>query len=170
MNKNEEDRIVFNILEGQKPDGYYIEFTSHSGVDCLDKIRQVVQIISKYNKETWPSYVKFREELPEWFVQKILQNSITIIEKNPEKYLWNYESWIDALKYRNWYWWSCETIGDGWSIILNAVDSPLIIEPFEYIIRESGVDNYTFHEKGVYVDVKQKWKLKNGGNWIYQNI
>ncbi len=161
----ETDRIIFNRCKDYYPDGLYIIYQS-SSCDCFEKVKEVCLVISDFNKLSWIDYSVWRQQLPRWILESFEENNIEDVIQNPEKYLWDFESWIDALKDRQWRWWSNRITENGvFEIIVEPLDHPMVIEPLEYIIRESGVNNFVYLEKKKDTIIKQQIWKKSGNRW-----
>jgi hypothetical protein len=59
----------------------------------------------------------------------------------------DYGSWLDAMKYRGWEWYSSNSDERGFSIILEVNSFPFSINPLEYVIYETdiSIDSIIYH-------------------------
>lgn len=80
----------------------------------------------------------WEENLPDWFVSKTKSISQDDLLKNDQ--LWDFGSWIDAMKQRGWKWWSRKILQDKVVIYLETFTYPYNIDPFFYMLYSCGVD------------------------------
>lgn len=141
MNNNitEYKRIKENVM-GEMPDGKNLQFyvTTKNGHESLLKVKEVIEPISLYDSNMWPSDEVWETILPLWFLKRIQANGVKEILKNPS--LWHFGSWLDAMKYRGWKWFSSMESAEHYIIILEALELPYSVNPLEYVIIESGVN------------------------------
>lgn len=104
----------------------------------LARVKEVVLSISKYNEDNWPNDQQWERILPKWFVEKIKSHSLDELNDN-STLLWDYGSWLDAMKFRGWQWLSSKIYIDKFIINLVPLTSPFSVNPIEYVIFESGV-------------------------------
>ncbi len=137
---NEENRI-FEFCNGESPNVGYLCFTAvtHEPSHKLKLIKDVMTIISKYDSTSWPDDNKWSAILPKWFIYKIRANKLEDIIASNYK-LWDYGSWLDAIKHRGWEWYSSKISPDKFEIIVTPKSFPFSVNPLEYLIMESGVD------------------------------
>jgi hypothetical protein len=101
-------------------------------------------IIAQNDPNNWPSDDEWLKLLPEWFTNPF--KDITLEELINNKELWDYSSWLEAMRLRGWTWWSSRYLNDRWEIKLNAYEHPYSIGPLEYLARASGADSLEFVE------------------------
>ncbi len=131
------NRLKSNI-SGEKPSGPTIVMLwSHPfPEEGLNKILGIMNlIISAQKHANWPEDKWWKKNLPGWFLNSF-NHSIEEIQKDSR--LWDFGSWLDALKYRGWEWWSSEIKDKKIIVFLEAYDQPYILGPFEFIIFVSG--------------------------------
>jgi hypothetical protein len=104
----------------------------------LSKVKEVMSVIASYNPTNWPDDNTWDLQLPRWFVNKIKSYSLEEINQSGHL-LWDYGSWLDAMKFRGWEWFSSKVDHNGFLIYLKAIDFPFSVNPLEYVIYESGV-------------------------------
>lgn len=103
----------------------------------LSKIKDVLTLIASFEPENWPNDNVWETGLPSWFVKFTKNISIENISMNAN--LWHFESWLDAIRFRGWRW-HCSIITiDGFTIILETINYPYVIEPFFYILYSLGI-------------------------------
>lgn len=140
MTQIESERIEQNN-HGEIPKGGFLSFEARARnpSESLSLTKEVIAVISKYNEHNWPSDEYWEKSLPTWFIRKIKEYSVQkIIESNGR--LWDYGSWLDAMKYRGWLWYSSELKPLELKIILEPYTYPFSVNPFEYLLLESGVN------------------------------
>jgi hypothetical protein len=109
-------------------------------------VKDVILSVSRFNENTWPEDEIWNKILPAWFLTKIKSHSIDEIKRNEN--IWEYGSWLDAMKFRGWYWYSSEVGVGKFKIILVAQTFPYSVNPLEFVVLETGVDlrNISFEE------------------------
>lgn len=134
-----ESENIQNNSHGELPPDPIVKFlvTTDNGDEKLAKIKQVMLYVAKYDADDWPGDDVWEKELPLWFSTGIMANQSRDLVK--ETHLWDFSSWVDAMKYRGWYWYSSLLTPKGFEIILVPFEFPLVVNPFEYVIYESGV-------------------------------
>lgn len=145
---DEKYNIVYNT-EGQSTNLSYCKFTfiADNLELVMSRIKEIALIIAKEDPDLWHEDTWYWNEiLPAWFQQKINSNTLEMVFKI--NVLWDYESWIYALKYRGWEWHSSKISDEEGEIILLINEMPYSIGTLEYIIYEAGVqaDKITFEE------------------------
>jgi len=131
------ERIENNVL-GEKPSGVIVtmSFSTSKPRETLEKIISVLMVILSALKENvWPEDTWWKDNLPEWFVESF-DHSLEEIMRDES--LWDFGSWVDAIKYRGWEWWSSIASDGTIKIYIEAQDDPYAIEAFEYAVRVSG--------------------------------
>lgn len=148
MDINEYDRIV-NFNSGEQPNKGYLLFIveTDESFQKLMQLKEVIIAISKFNEQNWPDDETWDNSLPKWFLTKIKSHSIEEISQE-SRLLWEYGSWLDAMKFRGWEWYSSKLNSNGFEIILDPCVFPFSVNPFEYIIFELDVElkNIKFRE------------------------
>ena len=139
------ERIEQNV-SGEKPTGAVVtmSFSSSSPKETLGKIISVLIVVLKaLRKDDWPEDIWWKENLPEWFTASF-DHSLEEIMRDDS--LWDFGSWIDAIKFRGWEWWSSEASDKTLKIYIQAQDDPYVIEAFEYAVSVSGGNNIVIAE------------------------
>lgn len=166
--KIEKENLMFQ-LNGEIPSFPYIEIRVNGVSDeFLVKVKTVMGIMADVNVEDWPDEEYFEIYLPEWFLTVTKRNSFEIIKANPDLHLWHFGSWLDAMKLRNWIWFSSLKTENEIVINIETFNFPYIIEPLEYLIRSTGdVNNYTIIEHTRTSSLSQEWIFKKS-KWSYK--
>lgn len=122
--------------------------------DAITRIREVMRLVAEQrvldaeaeteDSETWPSPAWWRQHLPSWFLDTFKGHTLEEILEDED--LWDYESWVDAIKAPGWEWWSSSVEPDRWTIKLWADSWPYAIEVFEYLARVAGTDDIQITE------------------------
>jgi hypothetical protein len=111
----------------------------------LAHVRDVMRIVAQQRaKSQWPADEWWRSALPSWFLQPFEGRTMEQVLENPN--LWDFGSWLDAMKYTGWEWWSSGRTHDGWMIRLWATSDPYSVGPLEYLARAAGVHEITIEE------------------------
>jgi hypothetical protein len=119
---------------GQDPHGY------------LSKILAVTETILSISDDKWPDSATWKEMLPIWFLDatpNFTQEEYTeLLSMTPEDdwdtLPWDFESWLDAIRVREWHWWSFMLRNDTLQIHLSITGWPAHLEAFENILEAAG--------------------------------
>ncbi len=136
----EDKRIIENNNCGD-PNSSFVIYRIHPVIapeKYLHMIKEIMNVVCRYNSDNWPCDDQWSSILPSWFVKGFRPYNYEEFQKN--SLLWTFGSWIDAMKYRNWEWYSSCLSKNRIEIKLITLSIPYIIDPFEYIIYASGVD------------------------------
>jgi hypothetical protein len=108
-----------------------------NGSECLRRVKEVIELIAEESANgTWPTDDVWSSRLPSWFTDPFHER--TLEQVLADKTLWDYGSWLDAMRHRGWQWWSSASEGDTWSATLLREDEVYSIEPLIYLARQSG--------------------------------
>ncbi|WP_125468808.1 hypothetical protein [Methylomagnum ishizawai] len=135
--KNIELERIDNNISGEPPPEVWVKIIGRcdNPVECLENIKGVQRIISSVRTRDWPDDEWWKDSLPRWFVETFNKPIDEIIAN---KDLWDFGSWIDAIKNPGWEWWSSRLLDDRWEINLQAIEDPFSIGPLVYIARTAG--------------------------------
>lgn len=146
---NAEQRRIIDNISNEYPLGVRLEFkiSCNDPAPRLKRIKDLMFVIASKRADEWPDEEMWSRILPQWFVQKIKSYTVDELYQSPNL-LWHYGSWIDALRFRGWEWFSSFRGDDFFSIQLEALAFPYSVNPLEYVIYETGVpiDNISFKE------------------------
>lgn len=136
----EKDRIKL-FLQGELPNTGYLIFkvTTFQPKEKLLKVKEVISKISEFDSENWPSDRFWENALPNWFVNKIKENSIEDILSSKYE-LWEFVSWLDAMKFRGWEWYSSNYASDFFEIVIEPFSFPFSINPLKFVIYSTGIE------------------------------
>lgn len=108
--------------------------------ECLGKVKEVLKLIAAESiNGTWPNDDEWLDQLPSWFTQPFQDR--TIEQVLADESLWDYGSWLDAMRHRGWQWWSSSTDDDEIKITLQREDDVYSIEPLVYLVRQCGASS-----------------------------
>lgn len=110
--------------------------TCDKSADSLALVRSVMKVVVSQSPADWPSDAEWEVLLPEWFVSYTKQHTTEAILADYR--LCHWEAWLDALKERDWVWWSCELLPDGFSVYLSAASWPYQVGPLVYLMYTVG--------------------------------
>ena len=137
----EHDRIQHNV-SGEHPPFPTLKVVakySRNAQNGLDRVKQIMEIVSKQDARQWPSDSEWQTLLPRWFVEPFQQHDLQDILADDSERLWDYGSWLDGMRRRGWEWWSSlPPMDDKWEGVLAVFDVPYGIGPFEYLVFASG--------------------------------
>lgn len=137
---NEIERLEKEEMYDIPSSGLTITITL-SGIDgkkLLKEIKNFVSSLLKIESLIDPSDRTWEEHLPNWFVKKTKDISYEDLLRNHQ--LWDFGSWIDAIKRREWKWWGYKLNNIELVIFLETLSIPYNIDPFFYILYSCGVD------------------------------
>ena len=106
--------------------------------DVLKNTKEIMKCISKYAyTSTWPSDEEWKNILPKWFVEGMILKKAK--DRDKDKNLYHYESWIANIKERSWIWWSSKKQGNDLIFVLETLDIPYLYGTFLYILYSQGI-------------------------------
>jgi len=150
MSKYQEAERIKHNVRGEKPPSLEVRIRARAtgaSRECLARVREVMEIVAKQReREDWPKDSWWRHHLPSWFLDPFRGRSMEDVLANPE--LWDFGSWLDAIKSPGWEWWSSEDDKEGWTVRLQAYSDPFSIGPLEYLARAAGADSIEVEEGG----------------------
>jgi hypothetical protein len=118
----------------------------HSPDDVWERIVSVVERIAAYDYDSWPDDDHWRDKLPEWLssFMMTLQECRTAMARTPRERWdalpWEFGSWLEAIREREWKWWGYERSGKKVRLILQVTDIPPRIDAFKQILLASGAE------------------------------
>ena len=127
--------------------GWFYEIQLEAPAEAvIDKIKVAVHQIVSASAESWPSDDEWRRRLPPWLLKVLpvmsreeCQQLMVETPKNLWHTLpWEYSSWLDAMKLRNWRWWGYSVRGNQLDLVLEIVSEPAGLEAFEVIVKAAG--------------------------------
>ena len=107
--------------------------------DSLGRVKEVLQqIIDCSSNDHWPSDEEWTARLPQWFTSTFEGRTIEAVLADEN--LWDYGSWLDAMRHRGWEWWnsSFDEAQHKWAATLVRAEDVYSIEPLVYLARQSG--------------------------------
>jgi hypothetical protein len=113
--------------------------------EVLDRTRQVMRLIATSQRADWPSDDDWRRRLPDWFLRNFDSHTHEALLADPT--LWDFGSWLDAMRKPGWEWWSSESNDQGGIVRCIAYSDPFAIEPLMYLLRAAGASEVEFHEE-----------------------
>lgn len=133
---------IQNNNNGEKPDTTKMIITVKNvtnSKEVLQKTKEVMKCVSQFAyTNTWPEDEKWKEILPQWFVESMTSKSSE--DRDNDDYQWHFESWIESMYHRAWEWYSCKIEGDNIIITLKMLNIPYIFEQFLYIFYSQGIE------------------------------
>jgi len=110
----------------------------------LERVKQVMRVVAEKRGDKWPSDSWWRANLPNWLLDSFEGHTDEELLRNPA--LWDFESWLDAMKNPGWIWWSSAVEDSGWRISLCAFTDPFSIGALEYLARVAGGGTISIEE------------------------
>ncbi len=111
----------------------------------LEKARHVMRLVASAQRNEWFSDENWKNLLPDWFVRSFEGHSTEQLLHDST--LWDFGSWLDAMKNPGWEWWSCEERGQEGTVWCTAHSNPYSIEPLMYVLRTAGASDVDFHQE-----------------------
>lgn len=141
------DRIERNV-SGETPPTPFVrlDFASRTTPeDVLERSRQVMRLVSVAQREDWPADQEWLRRLPAWFLDSFSGHTLDQLLANPT--LWDFGSWLDAMKDPGWEWWSSEVHAQTGVVRCVAYSDPFAVEPLVYLLRAAGAQDVHFTEE-----------------------
>lgn len=141
------ERIEGNVSgEAPPPVALRVRFESHRKArEVLKRTQEVMREIAAVKTADWPTDDDWRRRLPAWFVGSF--EGRTLAELVSDLSLWDYGSWLDAMKAPGWEWWSSEVGDNKGSVRCVAYAYPFGVEPLMYVLRSAGASAVQFEEE-----------------------
>lgn len=123
------------------------EFTVDLGNEpeaVWERIVGVVESLVRYDYDTWPSDQHWREALPSWLASTMMtpeecDRAMAVTPRDRWHDLpWEFRSWLDALRERDWKWWGFERSGRAVRLVLEITGIPPRVDAFRQILLASG--------------------------------
>ena len=136
MSATEIDRIDGQRSDERSPPVEVLLRISSQTPDAgLARVLEVMRLVAR-TRMKWETDAWWEQNLPRWFVDACLKHTPDDILKNPE--LWDFGSWLDAMKDPGWEWWSSALLPKGWIIRVCAHRDTYSIEPLIFLCRCAG--------------------------------
>jgi hypothetical protein len=113
----------------------------------LERVKEVIRLVAA-SASIWPTDDEWLQALPAWFIEPF--GGRTIEEVLGDDTLWDFGSWLDAMRQRGWQWWSSTCEGTQWSAILSRHEDVYSIEPLIYLARQSGASSVEVTEDTIW--------------------
>jgi hypothetical protein len=112
----------------------------------LAKIRDVVRRVINQDGETWPDDNYWKANLPRWLISRLpeisREEADRLMAETPrerwDELPWDFGSWLDNIREREWKWWGCECSGRKGKLILEVTDVPPRVDAFRQILLAAG--------------------------------
>ena len=114
----------------------------------LSRVKEVMRLIATASDSgLWPSDDEWLQGLPAWFTGPFQGRTIEQVLQDDS--LWDYGSWLDAMRQRGWRWWGASCHETYWSVLLLREEDVYSIEPLVYLARQSGASSLEVTENSV---------------------
>jgi hypothetical protein len=112
----------------------------------LAKIRDVVRRVINPDGETWPDDNYWKANLPGWLISRLpeisREEADRLMAETPrerwDELPWDFGSWLDNIREREWKWWGYECSGRKGKLILEVTDVPPRVDAFRQILLAAG--------------------------------
>lgn len=106
----------------------------------LERVKEVMCLVAgESDAGTWPTDEEWAQKLPLWFIEPFEGRTTEMLWGDDD--LWDFESWLDAMRQRGWEWWSSRCKGNQWSAILIRQEYVYSIDPLIYLAKASGASS-----------------------------
>ncbi len=141
-----ESERVDKLTAGEAPPPVWVRVVGQGGdpVVTLERVKEVMRLVVQEREEGWPGDDWWRSNLPPWFLQSF--EGHTEEELLRDDSLWDFGSWLDAMKDPGWTWWSSLVREDTWHANLSAHTDPFSVGPLEYLARAAGAESVSVRE------------------------
>ncbi|MGL3214244.1 hypothetical protein [Bradyrhizobium sp. BR 1433] len=125
-------RWSFKIDLGLSPDDVWI------------RVIDVIQSIVAYNYDSWPNDDYWKTTLPKWLSSSMIteEEARVAMARTPrgqwDELPWEFGSWLEAIRERDWKWWGYERSGNEVLVVLEVTGVPPRISAFKQILLASG--------------------------------
>lgn len=153
QNQTEIERIKQDLLDENLPLAHWsfeVDLKDRHS-DTWNKIRNVIEAIASYDYDEWPADEYWIKSFPNWLVSFMMTEEQTRIAlaKTPREQWdnlpWDFRSWLDAIRERDWRWWGGEKLGSSAHIVLQVTGVPPRIDAFKQILLAAGADILSEH-------------------------
>jgi hypothetical protein len=141
------ERIERNVSgEAPPPVALRLRFESPTNPEeVLERTQHVMREVAAAQAADWPSDDDWRRRLPEWFLRSFEGHTLDELMSDPN--LWDFGSWLDAMKAPGWEWWSSEVTEKEGNVRCVAHADPFGVEPLMYLLRSAGASEVEFEEE-----------------------
>ena len=146
IESNEAERVHANT-QGEQPPPVWLRLECHSSLDpvvCLARVRDVMVLVARARADEWPEDQWWERSLPAWFLESF--NTQAVDGSLKSEMPWDFGSWVDAMKWTGWEWWSSALLKHGWVINLTAFEHPYSVGALEYVACIAGAESIEFVE------------------------
>ena len=130
--------LTLHIDLGNEPDETFKKF-----LEVIERWITTVEEL-EVTQKAWPTDEQREQLLPSWFI-KTFQGH-TPQEIHDSGWLWDYGSWLDAMKDRVWRWWGYQRTGRTLSIQLQLDSWPYSVGALKYLAQVAGGELTTVEE------------------------
>jgi hypothetical protein len=122
---------------------FRIDLGNHPNL-AWERILGVVGEIIRFDSESWPADNDWQRRLPEWLISSMLtlDECGALMQATPRQEWgslpWEFGSWLDRMREREWRWWGYEKAGRDVRLVLQVTDIPPGIDAFKQIVLAAG--------------------------------
>lgn len=108
------------------------------------RILGVVELIIEQDEARWPDDEWWKATLPPWMSSFLMtsEECDDATARTPRERWntlpWEFSSWVDAIRERDWRWWGCERSGGEARIVVEITGMPPRIDAFKQIPQAAG--------------------------------
>lgn len=137
---SQQDRVRHHVA-GERPPPVALRLRFRAIADAHDVVQRagsVMELVASAQAVGWWPDEEWKRRLPAWFVASFRTHTLEALLRDPS--LWDFGSWLDAMKDPGWEWWSSDAAERHGSVRCVAHTDPFAIEPLMYLLRASGAD------------------------------
>ncbi len=136
---NELDRLLKeNIVSSIPQTGLAITIAFNLPNQSFKMLKGLMKSVIEMTSNESQSDRVWEKKLPKWFVTKTKNTTKNELLDNSQ--LWDFGSWIDAIRQREWKWWGYKIFDTKTIIYLETTGYPYNIDPFFYMLYSVGID------------------------------
>ncbi len=112
--------------------------------EVWQRILGVVESIAGQDAASWPDDDYWERALPGWLLSFLMtpEECDAAMARTPreqwDQLPWEFGSWLDAIRERDWYWWGGERSENSARIVLEVTGIPPRIDAFKQILSAAG--------------------------------
>jgi hypothetical protein len=116
----------------------------HSPDDVWGSIIAVVEHIVAFEYDNWPDDAYWSETLPGWLKSTMMtpEECAAATAQTPRERWgelpWEFGSWLDAIRERDWRWWDYARSGSRVRLVLQIMGIPPRIDAFRQVLLAAG--------------------------------
>ncbi|MEZ4674509.1 MAG: hypothetical protein R2932_09715 [Caldilineaceae bacterium] len=140
-----------DVVEGKSQAGWKYQVDLGNEYQALERLLSVIEIVISQPRHQWPSDEEWRTKFPSWFNEKTPSysreeaESILALRAKEGWYEipWDFGSWLDAIREREWMWYAYEEHLPYVTIYLGLSGWPANLGTIEHVFKCAGAQIMT---------------------------